>query len=116
MQRDFSTIIEILETVAKNEPKATEFKTELFFEEKQAKLEQYIPLMASEGLLRKVEKIPDLDLLSFRITWKGYCFLELFKNYESIKSNGNSIETLIAYTALISFCGCQCKATSHPEP
>ncbi len=107
MKRDLSFIVSILCNAAEYEAKGapTVFVPEQMSDKQRAAdMVYWGEMLVNSGFLRRVATQPDTqpwDL--YRITWKGYCLIDLYEFWgEQFNSDYQSLETASARIALLS--------------
>jgi hypothetical protein len=65
----------------------------------------HVPLMEQGGLIRKIAELPEFKGMDgYRITWKGFCFLDLYNIWVTAKREKDSTTALVSYVALVGLC------------
>ena len=102
MERDISIINDFLtsfrEKEAKNE--APVFNLDVLVDDKASQIITYfVPMLVENGFLREVPDHPDFGgNKCYRITWKGHCFLDLYRLAKTSASADIRTAALVAVT------------------
>jgi hypothetical protein len=105
VERNIKTINDFLtsfrEKEIRNEPAIIDFS--LFTDDDAADREiiYFVQMLTANGFLREAPDQPDFDgHPCYRLTWKGHCFLDLYRLATTSTSDDVRVAALVAVTAL----------------